>query len=218
MTFALHHPLIGLDGNGRLGGTQQAVKAHLDLPDLAPLAEAGGVDLQGRTSIDVDATKEQDLINASLSGLVAVTGGMAPVPALIGDDGHIGLTASMKGKDITLSNLTVKQWLDGDTTADITAPGITGTLKSTGSFQADLLLSGTGITGNTLGSVSTSQLSPAPRSPSWPGTSTAVDNPPAGACPRSGAIGPVLMSSAHCANCAASSSGTPTIPQITWMG
>ncbi|HYZ21163.1 MAG TPA: translocation/assembly module TamB domain-containing protein, partial [Rhodopila sp.] len=40
-------------------------------------------------------------------GLVSVTGGKAPVPALIGPDGHIELAASVHGQDITVSNLTL---------------------------------------------------------------------------------------------------------------
>ncbi len=38
---------------------------------------------------------------------MAITGGMAPAPALIGDDGTIDLAATMHGEDITLSNLAV---------------------------------------------------------------------------------------------------------------
>ncbi|HVY13750.1 MAG TPA: translocation/assembly module TamB domain-containing protein [Rhodopila sp.] len=105
-TFHVAHKLIDLVGTAKLG-TAQSVQAHLTLPDLAPLAQAGGADVQGHAALDLAATHDGDTSTASVKGIVAISGGMAPVPALIGDNGTIDLAAKMHGQDITLSNLAV---------------------------------------------------------------------------------------------------------------
>ncbi|MDR3530727.1 MAG: translocation/assembly module TamB domain-containing protein [Rhodopila sp.] len=106
VTFSLHHPLISAEGTARTEGIQQA-QLHLVLSDLAPLAAVGGTDLHGNADLDVQAGMQDGTTTASAKGRVAITGGLAPVPALIGDDGRIDLAASMHGQDITLSGLTV---------------------------------------------------------------------------------------------------------------
>jgi translocation and assembly module TamB len=102
----LHHPLLSVDGTAKTGGNQQ-VQAHLVLPDLAPLAAAGGTDIRGNANLDVQAEMKDGTTSATAKGRVAITGGMAPVPTLIGEDGNIDLAASLHGQDITLSHLTV---------------------------------------------------------------------------------------------------------------
>ncbi len=102
VTFALRHKLVTVTGSARTAG-EPSVQAHLDLPDLAPLP----IGLQGRTSLDVTAAMNGDTTTATVKGTVAITGGTAPVPALIGGDGRIDLAASLHGQDATLSHLTV---------------------------------------------------------------------------------------------------------------
>ena len=106
VTFAVHHPLVSVDGTAKTEGDQQ-VQAHLVLPDLSPLAAAGGTDIRGNTDLDIQAEMRDGTTTASAKGRVAVTGGMAPVPALIGDDGTIDVAASLHGQDVTLSHLAV---------------------------------------------------------------------------------------------------------------
>ncbi len=106
VTFALHHPLLTLDGTARTEGVEQ-VRAHLVLPDLSPLAAAGGADIQGSTDLDIEAERNAGTTTAEVKGRVAITGGMAPAPALIGKDGTIDLAATMRGQDINLSRLKV---------------------------------------------------------------------------------------------------------------
>ena len=50
VTFALHHPLVSVDGTAKTEGVQQ-VQAHLVLPDLSPLAAAGGTDIRGNADL-----------------------------------------------------------------------------------------------------------------------------------------------------------------------
>ena len=106
VTFDLHHPLVSIQGTARTAGVQQ-VQAHLVLPDLSPLAAAAGVDLQGHTDFAIQAELADQTTTAAVKGRVSITGGMAPVPALIGDDGSIDFAASMHGQDITVSRMEV---------------------------------------------------------------------------------------------------------------
>jgi translocation and assembly module TamB len=106
VTFAIHHALLSLDGTAKTKGVQQ-VQAHLVVPDLSPFATAGGADIHGSTDLAIQAEMKDGTTTASAKGRIAVTGGMARVPALIGDDGSIDVAVSLHGQDITLSRLSL---------------------------------------------------------------------------------------------------------------
>jgi translocation and assembly module TamB len=106
VTFSLEHPLLALHGTVETGGEMKG-QAHLDLPDLAPLAQAGGADVQGRASFDLAGGEAGGEVTATLDGAVGITGGMAPLPALLGPDARIGVTAAMHGHDISVSRLSL---------------------------------------------------------------------------------------------------------------
>ncbi len=83
-SLTLDHPLLHLAAQATLGGPIAAT-ASLDLPDLAPLAAIGKVDLAGRAHLLLSAMlPDADLASADLAGDVAIAGGMAPIPALLG--------------------------------------------------------------------------------------------------------------------------------------
>jgi translocation and assembly module TamB len=109
--FTADHKLLALRGEAQTGGDLR-LKAHLDLPDLAPLAAVGGVDIQGHTALDLTGGVTSDpttgdTTTVALDGTLAVTGGMAPVPGLLGPEARIGFTAALHGSDIAVSRLTV---------------------------------------------------------------------------------------------------------------
>jgi translocation and assembly module TamB len=106
VTFALRHPLVSAEGNAQTENTQQ-VRVHLTVPNLSPLAEAGGTDLSGSTDLQLIAEVKDGTTTAAANGRISITGGMAPVPALVGETGTIDVAAVMHGQDITLSHLTV---------------------------------------------------------------------------------------------------------------
>ena len=106
VTFAIRHPLVTADGAAKTEGVQQ-FQAHLVLPDLATLAAAGGADISGNTDLDIQAEIKDGTTTASAKGRIAILGGMAPLPALIGENGRVDLAASIHGQDITLSRLVV---------------------------------------------------------------------------------------------------------------
>jgi translocation and assembly module TamB len=83
-SLTLDHPLLHLAAQATLGGPIAAT-ASLALPDLAPLAAIGKVDLAGRAHLLLSATlPDAGLASADLAGDVAIAGGMAPIPALLG--------------------------------------------------------------------------------------------------------------------------------------
>jgi translocation and assembly module TamB len=83
-SLALDHPLLHLAAQATLGGPI-ATTASLDLPDLAPLAAIGKLDLAGRAHLLLSATlPDADLASADLAGDIAIAGGLAPIPALLG--------------------------------------------------------------------------------------------------------------------------------------
>ncbi len=124
VTFTLSHPLLQATGHADTAGT---VAGHVDLtlPDLQPLAAVGGVDLHGRTQLGVDASIAGGTTNLKLDGTVGITGGLSPVPALLGDAARIGVTVALAGSDITVSRADV----DGKTLS----------LRASGTDKANVL-------------------------------------------------------------------------------
>ncbi|HEY1488375.1 MAG TPA: hypothetical protein VGF84_19860, partial [Micromonosporaceae bacterium] len=99
--FTIRHDLFSAEGTAGLDN----VKMRLTLPDLAPFATLGGVDLKGHTELNVLASRSNGTIAVETKGTVGITGGMSPAPALIGDAGTIDLAASGKSEDISLTRL-----------------------------------------------------------------------------------------------------------------
>ncbi len=105
MTFDLKHTLLALNGTATVKPAP-SVKAHLTVPDLTPLAAAGNVALSGSTALDIAASQDAaGALDATLTGMLGITGGLSPVPALIGPDGRIDLSAHVAGSDLTLRKL-----------------------------------------------------------------------------------------------------------------
>ncbi|CAH2600804.1 conserved protein of unknown function [Rhodovastum atsumiense] len=119
--FDLSHPLIGLQGTARTAGGI-AADATLDVPELGRLAAAGGVALQGSAKLDLKAAVEGEITQLQLDGTLGITGGMAPVPALIGPAATLTAAARLHGGDVTLSRLK----LDGDGVTLAASGGLQG--------------------------------------------------------------------------------------------
>ncbi len=104
VAFTLKHPLIAAEGKAATAGDLHGELA-LALPDLSPLAAAGGVDLQGNTALTLRAAMQDDATRLDLDGRLAITGGMAKVGALVGDAAKINVSVALHGPDIALSRL-----------------------------------------------------------------------------------------------------------------
>jgi len=158
--FTLSHPLINAEGTAQTAGAVQGT-VTLNLPDVAPFAAAGGTDLQGRLALTLRGAVQGDVTTLDADGTLGVTGGSAPVPALLGEDAHLVAAATLQGQDVTLSRLelngkTLSASANGrvapaiDLTwsarlADLSAlqPTLTGTLQAEGHVsgtQDDLAL------------------------------------------------------------------------------
>lgn len=105
VTFALSHPL--LDANGTAEIATETAALHLTLPDLAPLAAVAGQTLQGHAALQATAARQNEVLSLTLGGTVAITGGTAPAPALIGEAGRIDLAAQMQGSTVNLTRLAI---------------------------------------------------------------------------------------------------------------
>ena len=106
--LTLTHPLVQVTGHvlttpdprGSLGVT---------LPALGPLAAAAGQALEGHAALAANFSYAHSIAVLGLGGTFAVTGGRQQAVGLIGEDGRIGLTASMvpttSGRDLRLYGL-----------------------------------------------------------------------------------------------------------------
>ncbi len=106
--FTLSHPLLRLAGHLTTAGTSGG-KIGLDLPDLAPFAAIGEVDLAGRAHFTLDGLLAAGGSggSANLDGRIALTGGLAPLPALLGGETHLAAAARLDGADIPEAALTL---------------------------------------------------------------------------------------------------------------
>ncbi len=99
--FALTHPLVNVDGSAFAGGDISA-QLHLVVPDLAPLAAIGSVDIRGRTEANAAMAVHGNDTDVTLDGTADFTGGQIPVPTLLGHTTY-GVTAKLAGQDIVIS-------------------------------------------------------------------------------------------------------------------
>ena len=106
LDLVLSHPLAGLTGHILTAQPLHGTLA-LTLPDLAPLAAAGGTDLQGHAAFDVGVSLDGQKANLKLDGRLAVTGGQPQAVGLIGQTGHLSLEAAKDGADLALRGLTL---------------------------------------------------------------------------------------------------------------
>ena len=101
--FTLEHPLLAAQGSAQTAGALQA-KVRLTIPQLAPFAAVAGATLQGHTTLDLSGGMQQDgSTQLAVTGTVGLDSGAPPAPALLGNDAHIDLLASMHSHDLTVT-------------------------------------------------------------------------------------------------------------------
>ncbi|MBV1831227.1 DUF490 domain-containing protein [Komagataeibacter sp. AV436] len=112
LTLSLSHPLAQLTGQAT---TTQPIAAtfHADLPDLAPLAAAGGTTLHGHAGLDGSVSlpaKGQDG-QFGLESQIVLDGGLPVAVGLVGDKGHVSIAGTMTpgGKGINTIRFTTLQ-------------------------------------------------------------------------------------------------------------
>ena len=105
--FVLAHPLARVEGTARTDAAL-SVQATVALPDLAPLAAAGGADIRGRATLAVAARQDATGTQVDLDGTLGITGGRTPLPGLLGPAAKLSLSAVLDGADLVLSRLALE--------------------------------------------------------------------------------------------------------------
>ena len=70
-----------------------------------------GLDLQGGLNLALHAALAGDATTIGVDGTIGVTGGMQQIRDLIGDDGQLTSAATLRGRDVTLSQSAVRRAL-----------------------------------------------------------------------------------------------------------
>jgi translocation and assembly module TamB len=97
--------LVTADGDAQTGG-DIAARVHVVVPDLAPLAGIGKIDLQGRTDAVATLAMHHGDSDVGVTGTADFTGGQAPVPTLLGPT-SFAVSATLAGQDITIHDARV---------------------------------------------------------------------------------------------------------------
>lgn len=102
--LTVSHPLLRIDGTARTAGEVRA-DLTIDLPRLAPLAAAGGAGAEGSATLKLAVTQTAEAIGFDLDGRLAVTGGMAPLPDIVGKDATLALSGRYAGGTLSIDSL-----------------------------------------------------------------------------------------------------------------
>ncbi len=104
VVFTLRHPLLVAEGKATTAG-EATLDLVLGLPDLRPFAAMGGLDAQGKTTLNLRLNRQAAATRLELDGTLGMTGGAAPWPALLGDAAKLGVSMALRGEDVELSRL-----------------------------------------------------------------------------------------------------------------
>ncbi len=122
VTFRLQHKLFSIDGTAAIAGQQHA-EVHLNVPEIAPLAAAGGVAVAGRVALTLRADRQGEDTRVAVQGNVGVTSPPGPVAALLGQDTKLDVLATLRGQTVNLSRLNVDSGAFSAGMSGTVAPG-----------------------------------------------------------------------------------------------
>ena len=107
VTFIVTHALFAVTGHATLGGTQHA-ELQLKVPDIAPLASAGGIaNIAGQLALTLQATRNGNDTNFAATGTVGLTSAPGPATSVLGPQTRLDLQATLHDQTITLSHLSI---------------------------------------------------------------------------------------------------------------
>jgi len=104
VAFTLKHPLLVAEGKAVTAG-EATLDMALSLPDLRPYAALGGLDILGKTALNLRLAQQADATRLEVDGSLGITGGAAPLPALLGDAARLGVSVALRGADVDISRL-----------------------------------------------------------------------------------------------------------------
>ena len=107
VTFTVTHMLFSLSGRATLAGTQQA-QLQLNVPDIAPLATAGGIaNVAGELALTLQATRHGDDTNLVATGSVGLTSAPGPAISVLGPQTRLDVQATIRDQTVTLTQLNI---------------------------------------------------------------------------------------------------------------
>ncbi|HTC08645.1 MAG TPA: translocation/assembly module TamB domain-containing protein [Acetobacteraceae bacterium] len=107
VNFTITHTLFAVTGHATLSGTQHA-ELQLNVPDIAPLATAGGIaNVAGQLALALQATRNGDDTNLAATGSVGLTSAPGPTTSVLGPQTHLDARATLHDQTITLSRLNI---------------------------------------------------------------------------------------------------------------
>ncbi len=101
VSFAISHRLVTVQGQAKTGGEPSAALTVV-VPAIAPFAAVAGIDLKGQTTATANVSTRDQVTTVDVKGTVGITGGMAPVPDLVGNAAAIDLSVVLQGQEITV--------------------------------------------------------------------------------------------------------------------
>jgi translocation and assembly module TamB len=177
VTFKLTHPLLSADGSAKTGGDVSA-RLHTVVPDLAPLAAMGNVNLRGSTDAVATFAMHDGDSQVNVTGTADFTGGQAPVPGLLGPT-KFSASVLLAGQDIAVQSVQLDgrglhahvagtdkpagldlAWTLGLTDLSLASPQMLGALAASGHVGGPQ--SGLAVTADIKGDVGTTKLAKGP--------------------------------------------------------
>jgi translocation and assembly module TamB len=119
LIFSLRHPLFTIDGTAVTAGAQQA-EAQVTVPEIAPLAAAGGIVVGGRAALTLRAARQNDATQIAVLGNFGVSGGPGPAATLLGQDTKLDVLATLRGQSVNVTRLNIDN--------NALSAGVSGTL------------------------------------------------------------------------------------------
>jgi len=101
-SISLSHPMLGIEAQGTAGDMEHA-EATITVPRLAPFAERGGVDLEGRAILNATVDRVGHEIRISGNGTINVARRDDPLSRVIGENARLIVNGTLKGSDVALS-------------------------------------------------------------------------------------------------------------------
>ncbi|MDD5277433.1 MAG: translocation/assembly module TamB domain-containing protein [Methylovulum sp.] len=106
VTASLKHPYLTVEGTATTADNPHATLL-LALPDLKPWATLANLELQGATTLTLNANQQGDDTQLTLEGDLAITGGAAPIPNLLGEKTKISAAGKLRGTTVDLAHFTL---------------------------------------------------------------------------------------------------------------
>lgn len=122
LTFSLQHPLFTIDGTAATAGEPHC-EMQVNVPEVAPLARAGGIDVAGRVALTLRAARQGADTRFAANGTIGVTSAPGPAAKLFGQDTRLDVVATVHDQTVHLSQLDIRSGAFSAGMTGTAAPG-----------------------------------------------------------------------------------------------